>query len=274
MGDYYSNPLYLAHHLFLNEIEIKDLVIPGNVTSIGKYTFSGCSGLTSVVLPNSVTSIENGAFRECIGLVSVTIPNSVTTIGQYAFYGCSGLSSVTIGSGITEIDSKVFGTCEELLDVYCYAESVPTTQSNVFDGSYPEYATLHVPEVAYESYKNTAPWSNFGTIKVIDGEPPVVEKCATPSITYGNGKVRFACETEGVEYVPTVTFSQQQPINGDELELGGTFIVSVYAVKDGYDNSDTATMTISMSQMGDVNADGEVNAADITVVVNAILGKQ
>ncbi|MBR0525067.1 MAG: hypothetical protein IJJ98_00035 [Prevotella sp.] len=28
-----------------------------------------------------------------------------------------------------------------------------------------------------------------------------------------------------------------------------------------------------MSKMGDVNADGELNAADITAVVNAILGK-
>ena len=61
--------------------------------------------------------------------------------------------------------------------------------------------------------------------------------------------------------------------NGNELAIGGNFTVNVYAVKEGYDNSDTATMTINMSQMGDVNADGELNAADITAVVNAILGK-
>ena len=93
-------------------------------------------------------------------------------------------------------------------------------------------------------------------------------------MTYANGELLFACETEGVEFVPTVTFLQQLPINGDELQLGGIFTVSVYAVKEGYDNSDTATMTINISQMGDVNADGELNAADITAVVNAILGKQ
>ena len=61
--------------------------------------------------------------------------------------------------------------------------------------------------------------------------------------------------------------------NGNELAIGGNFTVNVYVVKEGYDNFDTATMTINMSQMGDVNADGELNAADITAVVNAILGK-
>ena len=171
------------------------------------------------------------------------------------------------------LERKLFAQCQDLLDVFCYAETVPSTTTNAFYGSYTEYATLHVPEVAYESYRTTAPWSNFGTIKVIDGEPPVVEKCATPTITYANGKVRFACETEGVEFVPSIMVTPNQLQNGNELAIGGTFTVSVYAVKEGYDNSDTTTLTINMSQMGDVNADGELNAADITAVVNAILGK-
>lgn len=68
-----------------------------------------------------------------------------------------------------------------------------------------------------------------------------------------------------------VTPNQLQ--NGNELANGGTFTVNVYAVKKGNDNSDVATMEINMSQIGDVNADGELNAADITAVVNAILGK-
>lgn len=102
---------------------------------------------------------------------------------------------------------------------------------------------------------------------------PNPEKCATPTISYANGKVRFACETEGVEFVPTVSFSQQQLINENELKLGGTFTVSVYAVKEDYDNSDVATITINMSQMGDVNGDGQITIADVTSLVNTILEK-
>ena len=80
-----DNPLSYAHHLFLNGQEIKDLVIPNSVTSIGDFAFYSCSGLTSVTIGNSVTSIGNYAFMNCSGLKSVTIPNSVTSIGSRAF---------------------------------------------------------------------------------------------------------------------------------------------------------------------------------------------
>ena len=66
---------------------------------------------------------------------------------------CSGLTSVTIGNGVMSIGGAAFSGCLEYLDVYCYAEKVPSTKSDAFDGSYPEYATLHVPDASIESYK-------------------------------------------------------------------------------------------------------------------------
>ena len=83
-GYNFANPLYYAHHLYLNGEEVKDLVIPNSVTSID-VTFSGCSGLKSVTIPNSVTSIGGSAFEGCSGLTSVIIPNSVTSIGGGCF---------------------------------------------------------------------------------------------------------------------------------------------------------------------------------------------
>ena len=203
--DFSSNPLTYAHHLYLNGEEVKDLVIPNSVTSIGEYAFEGCSGLTSVTIPNSVTSIGDCAFWDCSGLTSVTIPNSVTSIGDrafcgcsgltsvtipnsvtsieyYAFYGCSGLTSVTIPNSVTSIGMNAFRDCSELLDVYCYAEKVPATESDAFDGSYPEYATLHVPDASIDSYKATAPWSSFGKIVALTDEETGIEE-----LKAGNG---------------------------------------------------------------------------------------
>ena len=105
---FYDNPLSYAHHLYLNGEEVKDLVIPNSVTSIGDRAFYGCSGLTSVTIPNSVTSIGIGAFFGCSGLTSVTIPNSVTSIGGSAFSGCSDLTSVTIPNSVTNIGGGLF----------------------------------------------------------------------------------------------------------------------------------------------------------------------
>ena len=132
-SDFEENPLYYAHHLYLNDSEIKDLVIPNSVTSIGDYAFEGCSGLTSVTIPNSVTSIGDWAFYGCSGLTSVTIPNSVTSIGNGAFYDCSGLTSVTIGNSVTSIGYRAFSGCSGLKSV-TIPNSVRYIGNSAFEG--------------------------------------------------------------------------------------------------------------------------------------------
>ncbi len=272
----YANPLRLAKHLYMNGTEIKDLVIPNSVTSIGDAAFAGCSGLTSVTIPNSVTSIGNSAFSGCSGLTSVTIPNRVTTICDYAFYKCSGLTFVTIGSGVKTFGYYVFANCSELTDVYCYAEKIPSTSSDTFQDSYIEYATLHVPEASINLYQTTDPWKNFKTIVTIEGgDTPETPQCATPTINIENGKLKFACETEGVEFVSEITVADGKKYYTSEINLTTTYKVSVYATKDGYNNSETATKDIKLSvgEKGDVNGDGKVSITDAVGVVNIILNQ-
>ncbi len=70
---YGSNPLRFAGHLYINNNEITELVIPDAVTMIGAFAFYGCTGLTSIAIPNTVTSIGGGAFEGCKNLNKVTI---------------------------------------------------------------------------------------------------------------------------------------------------------------------------------------------------------
>ncbi len=60
--DYTSNPLSIAHHLYMNGSKITDLVIPDGVTSISDFAFYDCTDLTSLTIPNSVTNIGVCAF--------------------------------------------------------------------------------------------------------------------------------------------------------------------------------------------------------------------
>ena len=179
----------IGDYAFSNCSGLTSVTIGNSVTSIGNGAFSGCSGLTSVTIPNSVTSIGWYAFNNCSGLTSVTIPNSVTSIGWYAFNNCSGLTSVTIGSGVNHIFERAFADCPELTNVYCYAEKLTKeekggdglyTYPNAFEGSYIEYATLHVPKGCLDAYKAVDPWKNFQSIlEIVDAKVKLSKSEAT-----------------------------------------------------------------------------------------------
>jgi uncharacterized protein YjdB len=170
---------------FSNCSGLTSVTIPNSVTGISPGVFYGCSSLTSVTIPNSVNSIGGywsygGAFEFCTSLTSVTIPNSVTSIGERAVQGCSKLTSITIGSGVTSIMEKSFSQCPELTDVYCYAENVPGSSSDAFEGSYIQYATLHVPKGCSAAYKAVAPWKNFKSIvEMVDAKVKLSKTKAT-----------------------------------------------------------------------------------------------
>ena len=158
------------------------------------------------------------------------------------FFGCIGLTSVSIGTGIRSIGVYAFANCKELTDVTCLAENVPSTSSDAFYKSYTEFATLHVPGASLNTYEGTVPWSNFGKFEATDGVS--TQKCATPTISYENNKLTFSCETEGVEYGTEIKDADINTFYGAEINLTATYEISVYATKDGYENSDVATATL------------------------------
>ena len=105
--------------------------------------------LESIILPNNVTSIGGGAFADCSALTSITISNNVTTIEGGAFQGCFGIK-----------------------DFYCWANNVPSTNDWTFDMTPCNSATLHVPAGSVDTYKNTYPWSLFGTTVALTDDDP------------------------------------------------------------------------------------------------------
>ena len=64
-----ANPLIRCHHLYLDEEEIINLIIPNNVSTIGRNAFNGGSNFSSI-----------------------TIGENVKTIGDYAFGGCENVT--------------------------------------------------------------------------------------------------------------------------------------------------------------------------------------
>ena len=269
----------LNSYTFSGCTNLNSVTIPSSVIEIRQGVFKRCNSLTTISIPNSVIDISISAFEDCTGLTSITIPNSVNYLGSYAFQNCTNLASIIIGNGIQSIQSKAFASCSQLNDVYCYAENVPNTVTDVFEGSYIDYATLHVPDSSIDLYKAAAPWKNFKTIVGLNGTTPVEpEKCATPIIQIIGGKLKLSCETEGVTFVTSYTSDGLSDSTlEDEIVLAGTTTchVSVFATKEGYENSDVATVDVDLhiGLKGDVTGDGEVTITDAVEVVNIIMGK-
>ena len=145
-----------------------------NVTGINDGTFSGCEDLTSVTINNNSIVSATYSFSSNLGNIfgkqveQYILGDEVTTIGANAFNGCTALKNISIGSGIENVGSKAFANCRKLEDVYCYVVRYPMTDDDIFENSYIEFATLHVPNKSINQYKNKVPWSGFMEVVGID----------------------------------------------------------------------------------------------------------
>ena len=152
--------------------EIQKIEIESGITSIGHFTFYKCSGITSLSIPATVGYIGSSAFEDCTGLTSLSLNEGLLYFGGSAFEGCSGLQTISIPSTVNTISINAFKNCKGITDVYCYAENVPDTHFDAFDGTPTEKSILHVPANSAETYRTSWPWSDFKEIEAIEEETP------------------------------------------------------------------------------------------------------
>ena len=227
---------------------LTSITIPSSVTSLGGFCFSGCSSLTSIEIPSSVTSLGENCFASCSGLTSITIPSSVTSLGSSCFSGCRGLTSITIPSSVTSLGGWCFYGCSGLETVYFEGKYC---KSNYADLKIPTTSIIKVPKEYLQDYKDAFGYyykyiSAWNPDETGDDNKPVTQ-CSTPSVSYGEGKLMFACETTGAKYHYTITDtdikSNALSENG-EVSLSAAYNISVYATADGHTASDKAEATL------------------------------
>lgn len=95
-------------YAFENTQNLKNVVIPNNVTEISGWAFS-LSSVTSVDIGTGVQTIPEYAFASSM-LSSVDLDDNIKTIHDRAFYCCSKLKTVNFGSKVTTIGFGAFET--------------------------------------------------------------------------------------------------------------------------------------------------------------------
>ncbi len=126
-----------------------------NLTSIGKFCFSGCTALKTiissgvnqegaVIIPEGVTSLGQEVFYNCDNIKYLSLPSTITYLGPSIirdssglefvdfnenanainldnwghFSGCSGLKAVSLPDGIEIINNRFMVSCSNLQAVY------------------------------------------------------------------------------------------------------------------------------------------------------------
>ena len=189
-----------------------DIIIPEKV--------KGNDGVEYVV-----ASLGSSCFELCSGLTSITIPSSVTSLGESCFRGCQNLKTVYF-------EGK-----------YC--------RSNYADLEIPTTCIIKVPTEYLQEYKDAFgsdykyiyAWNPDGSG---DDTKPVTQ-CATPSVSYESGELKFASETAGAEYHYTITdadMASDAYSKEGKVTLSAAYNISVYATADGYKASDKAEATL------------------------------
>ena len=190
LGAYDANPMSYSNNFYINDQEIKDLVIPNTVNTIRNYAFYGCSALTSITIPNSVTSIGSSAFDRCSSLSSVTIPNSVTSIGSWAFCYCRSLTSITIGNSVKSIRDRAFSCCSSLTSI-----TIPNSVTKIGDYAFEACSGLTsitigngVTSIGYNAFRSCSSLTSItigNSVKSI-GHAAFSSCSSLTSITIGN----------------------------------------------------------------------------------------
>lgn len=155
--DIAANPVASASRLYLNDEEIKNLVIPDGVSTIKQYAFYNCKELTGVTVPTSLSSVGGKAFYGCSSLTRVdmsdlaawcnmafysmesytsnplyyanhlylngeevkdlVVPAGVETVKDGTFYNCTGLTSIRMNDKVSAVGYYTFAGCTNLTDV-------------------------------------------------------------------------------------------------------------------------------------------------------------
>ena len=128
-----GGPMEYSPQLYINNEEVKDVIIPKTVNSIRDYLFYGCTSLNSVEISEGINAIGTASFKNCANLTSAALPSTLTSIGASAFQDCNKLASVTLPATLSSIGASAFSGCSNITNI-TLPSTLSVINSNVFEG--------------------------------------------------------------------------------------------------------------------------------------------
>lgn len=156
----------IGEEAFVNEEQLKSIVIPDTVTEIQSFVFVNSNNLECVVmskniekigerafmgtscyeieLPDTLKELGDAAFSTC-KLRELVIPGSIKVIQKGTFYTCKQLQTVVIEDGVEVIGEEAFTQCGMLESV-----TIPASVTEMTDPFYDSpNVTIYTPAGSY-----------------------------------------------------------------------------------------------------------------------------
>jgi len=122
---------------FSMSYNIKSVILPETVVSIGSNSFWNTANLTSIVWPSKLRLIKDHAFFNSAKLPLVSFPDSLISIGTSAFQGCSGFNGqLILPLKLKKIGVSAFYNCSTLKGALIIPASVDSIGGNAFYSCY------------------------------------------------------------------------------------------------------------------------------------------
>lgn len=264
----YTDPSECPWLPYKNQITV--VIVNQGIESIGTNAFSDIHSLESVILPEALTSIGDYAFANCDNLHHFHLPNSLTTLGTSAFEGCSALTEIAIPSSVTSIGKDAFKDCSSLREIAVAWSEPLELADEAFQGVGQSTCTLYVPVGSKDKYTASSTWSSFN----------IIERCASPTIAFQDGKLLFHSDTPDAQYMYKVEYDDNTSfsIAGEFQDFRPRFTVTAFTVLEGCADSEMTRRTFYIADpddclRGDVNRDTRISISDVSALVDLLLHK-
>lgn len=280
----FTNPLYFAHRLYLDEEEIHDLFIPDEINTLNVYAFARCQSLTSLDLTGRThgdrVHLSSYSFYNCTNLKTAHIDHAIIS---NAFEGCNSLEEVIIGDDIGGTAAHGFMNCTALKTVRIgdgIIEDQDGNEHNTGMFQIGDYAfsgctnlTTVVIGAGMQSIRSNA-FSQCNKIKTLEChavEPPQVDaaNCFSCYETANLFVPRESIEAyQAAQYWSDFTHIYAIESIGDINGDGRLSIGDVTSLISSLLDEDTASLERALA---DVNGDGNINISDVTALIDKLL---
>ena len=240
---------------------LKEVVFNGEVQTLGKEAFWGCTRLTSIKWPKGLTTLEDNCLR-LTAFVELTIPEGVETIGESVFDECFALRTLDIPATVKTWEPSydeeerydewgnereccylLISSCKRLEVLSVHWNTPLAVEPKAFSKVDCSKVQLWIPYFTYMAYHNANGWKDFENIH---------ERYGTVTVTAGKG---------GSVEVHGQTVTEQTK---DVQLISGMEMVFTITPKAGY-------MIESVCLDGeDVTEDAEGNAYGMTYTIEEI----